>query len=213
MFNFSSKTIVNREFKISDFLKQIEASKEIKEDVKKIDKIFFQNVINANTINVEEDKNYQNIYIIRITLKTGLLPRLFIEEIDKRIEFHTYFICEYDNQVCTLVAYKEIGNKVKIATKYYGHGFGPDKVIEIPRINSVADAYKEIMSYEIGIKARHSESPEEYISRVKAINKLEFQISKTEKAIQFETQPKKKFEYNERLRNYRRELDILSKEE
>lgn len=213
MFNFSTKTLVNKEYKVSDFLKQIKASKEVKEDAKKIDKIFFQNVINANTINVEEDKDYQNVYIIRIVLKTGLLPRLFIEELDKNIEFHTYFICEYDNQFCTLVAYKEIGNKVKIATKYYGHGFAPDKLIEIPRINSVADAYKAIIAYEIGIKARQSERPEEYIFRVKAINKLEFQISKTEKAIQFETQPKKKFEYNERLRNYRRELDIMSKEE
>ena len=102
---------------------------------------------------------------------------------------------------------------MKIGTKYYGHAFAIDEPVELPRINSVADAYKAILAYEIGIKAKESESPEEYISRVKAINKLEFQISKTDKAIQYETQPKKKFEYNERLRRYKKELDLLYKEE
>ena len=73
MFNFSSKTLVNREYKVSDFLKQIKASKEVKEDAKKIDKIIFQNVINANSINVEEDSKYQNIYVIKLVLKTRIL--------------------------------------------------------------------------------------------------------------------------------------------
>ena len=58
---------------------------------------------------------------------------------------------------------------------------------------------------------RKNENPEEYIKRVFQINKLEFQISKTEKAIQYETQPKKKFEYNERLRQYKKELQDLTK--
>lgn len=213
MFNFSSKTLVNREYKVSDFLKQIKASKEVKEDAKKIDKIFFQNVINANSINVEEDIKYQNIYVIKLVLKTSMLPRLFIEELDKNIGFHTYFVCEFETHICTTLAYKEIGNAVKIGTKYYGHAFAIDEPVELPRINSVADAYKAILAYEIGIKAKESESPEEYVSRVKAINKLEFQISKTDKAIQYETQPKKKFEYNERLRKYKKELNLLYKEE
>ena len=67
--------------------------------------------------------------------------------------------------------------------------------------------------YEIGIKARKAETPVEYISRTKAINKLEFQISKTEKGIQYETQPKKKFEYNERLRKYKKQLQELKMED
>lgn len=213
MFNFSSKTIVNKEYKVSDFLKQIKASKEVKEDAKKIERIYFQNVINANSINVEEDKKYQNIYIIRVVLKNGLIPTLFIEELDKNINFHTYFVCEYENQVCTFIAFKTVAPKIKIETKYYGHGFQEDKLIDVPRINSVADAYKIILGYEIGIKTRNVETPDEYISRVKLINKLEFQISKTEKGIQWEAQPKKKFEYNERLRQYKKELNELTKEE
>ena len=70
-----------------------------------------------------------------------------------------------------------------------------------------------MLEYQIGIKSRKVETPEEYISRVKAINKLEFQISKTEKGIQYETQPKKKFQYNERLRKYKKELQELKMED
>ena len=43
--------------------------------------------------------------------------------------------------------------------------------------------------------------------------KLDFQISKTESAIAFSTQSKKKFEYNARLKEYKAEKDKLLKGE
>ena len=39
--------------------------------------------------------------------------------------------------------------------------------------------------------------------------KLDFQIGKTESAIAFSTQSKKKFEYNERLQEYKEERENL----
>lgn len=212
MFNFSSKTIVNKEYKVSDFLKQINATKEIKSDAKIVKNIYFLNVINADSINVDEDSKYKNIYIIKMILLEERIPRLFVEALDKAINFHTYFLFEYENKIASLVAFKEITKQIKV-DKYYGHGFEKDKTQELSRINSVADVYKNILAYEIEIKPRKEENPSEYISRVKAINKLEFQISKTEKGIQWETQPKKKFEYNERLRKYKAEYNELIKVE
>jgi hypothetical protein len=209
MFNFSSKTIVNKEYKLSDFLTQIKASKEIREDAKKIDKIIFQNVINANSLNCIEEDDYKNIYVIRIHLKEVNIPRLFIEELDKNIAFHTYFIFEYHSEITTMMAFKEIGQKIKINSRYYISNRNQEETIPVPLLNSVRDAYKFILAHQIGIQSRNSESPDEYITRVKAISKLEFQISKTESGIKYETQPKKKFEYNERLRRYKNELEEL----
>lgn len=214
MFNFSSKTEVNKEYKLSDFLKQIKASKEVKDDAKKIKKIFFKNVLNNYTLNCEEDEKYKNIYVIEILLLTDSIPRLFLEELDKNINFHTYYIFKYEDEISTWIAYKEINRKTIVDKKYYIHDFHKDTLIELPIINNVKDAYREILAYEIGRPYRASESPEEYISRIKLIAKLEFQISKTEKAIQYETQPKKKFEYNARLRDYKKEYaDLLKVEE
>ncbi len=213
MFNFSSKTIVNKEYKVSDFLTQIKASKEVRADAKKIKSIVFKNVISAETLNATFDKQYQNIYVIYLVLNERTVPKLFIEELDKNIEFHTYFVFEYNKETASMIAFKEIGNKVKISSNYYISGFKEQQLFSIPMINSVKDMYTFILSHEIEILSREDESPNEYMTRVKAINRLNFQISKTEKAIIYETQPKKKFEYNERLRRYKRELDELMRME
>ncbi|MDY0139629.1 MAG: DUF4391 domain-containing protein [Candidatus Izemoplasmatales bacterium] len=213
MFNFSSKTIVNKEYKVSDFLTQIKASKEVRADATKIKSIVFKNVISAETLNATFDKQYQNIYVIYLVLNERTVPKLFIEELDKNIEFHTYFIFEYNKETASMIAFKEIGNKVKISSNYYISSFKEQQLVSIPMINSVKDMYTFILSHEIEILSREDESPSEYMTRVKAINRLNFQISKTEKAIIYETQPKKKFEYNERLRRYKRELDELMRME
>ena len=213
MFNFSSKTIVNKEYKVSDFLTQIKASKEVRADATKIKSIVFKNVISAETLNATFDKQYQNIYVIYLVLNERTVPKLFIEELDKNIEFHTYFIFEYNKETASMIAFKEIGNKVKISSNYYISSFKEQQLVSIPMINSVKDMYTFILSHEIEILSREDESPSEYMTRVKAINRLNFQISKTEKAIIYETQPKKKFEYNERLRRYIRELDELMRME
>lgn len=213
MYNFSSKTFVGKEYKVSDFLTQIKASKEVKDDAKIIKNIIFKNVINAQSLNTTEDKEYQNIYVIQLSLKERTIPRLFIEELDKNIAFHTYFIFEYNDDFATMIAFKEINQKVKISSRYYLSDFKKRQAIDVPMISNVKDMYKFILSQEIGIPARSMESPNDYNTRVKAINKLNFQISKTESAIIYETQPKKKFEYNERLRKYKTELDELMRME
>lgn len=214
MFNFSTKTLVNKEFKINDILKQIKASKEVKEDSKKINKIILQNVINAKTLNLNSvEESYKEIYVFRLLLNTDSIPELFIKELDKSINFHTYFICEYDGFVSTLMAFKEINRTTKVTTKYFKHPFQNDADIELPLIDKVSDVYNILLSYETNINLRKEEIPTDFIDRVNKINKLEFQISRTEKAIIYETQPKKKFEYNERLREYKNELSELKKVE
>lgn len=213
MFNFSSKTYSGKEYRVSDVLTQIKASKEVKEDSKKIKTIIFKNVINAQSLNSVEDKEYKNIYVIHIVLKERSIPKLFIEELDKNIEFHTYFIFEFNGELATMIAFKEIGSNVTINSKYYISEFKLRQPIDIPMISSVKDMYKFILGHEIGINTRNCETPSDYITRVKAINRLNFQISKTESGIVYETQPKKKFEYNERLRRYRKELEELTKTE
>lgn len=214
MFNFSTKTLVNKEFKINDILRQIKASKEVKEDSKKINKIILQNVINAKTLNLNNiEDDYKEIYVFRLLLNVDMIPELFIKELDKSINFHTYFICECDGFVSTLMAFKEINRATKVTTKYFKHPFQSETNIELPLINKVSDVYNVLLSYETNNNFKKIETPNEFIERVNKINKLEFQISKTEKAIIYETQPKKKFEYNDRLREYKKELSDLKKVE
>lgn len=211
MFNFSTKTMVNKEYKLVDFITQIKASKEIKDDSKKIKQIMFTHVINAQSLNSIEDSIYKNIYVIKMILKEKSIPKLFVEALDKNIAFHTCFLFEYDNEIATMLAYKEIGSTIKISSKYFTSDFKKRELIEVPLLNTVEDVYKYVLSFLIGIESRENESPKDYITRINAINRLNYQISKTESSIIYETQPKKKFLYNERVRKYKIELEKLRK--
>lgn len=210
MFKFSSKTHgAFKEFKVADFLAQINPDKATKLDAKCIKKLVFENLIDAASINTSEDEIYKIIYIIKLFVDEERIPKLFIEGLDKVINFHTYFLIEYESKIASMICFKEVtkqGNKID---KYYSHDFVKEEDIELGNINSVRDVYKTILSYEIGIKARQDEDPKEYWTRVKAIKRIEYQISKTQKAIQAESQPKRKFEYNERLRKERQEYNKL----
>ena len=82
-------------------------------------------------------------------LKERNIPKLFIEELDKNIAFHTYFVFEFNNEFATMVAFKEIGTKVKINSKYYISEFKVPEFVDVPMINSVKDMYKFILGHEI----------------------------------------------------------------
>ena len=76
-------------------------------------------------------------------------------------------------------------------------------------MNSVPEMYKFILSKFLAYPPFESESVEEYVKRYNQLAKLDFQISKTESAIAYESQSKKRFEYNARLKEYRAEREAL----
>jgi len=213
MFNFSSKTIINKEFKLSDILKQIHADKDVRVDAGKINKIKLSNVINASTFNSDEECVIKEIYIFELELNRKEVPALFLKELDKSIMFQTFFICRFGDEVYTQITYKVIDKKVNLDNRTYSHNFHQDDEIPIPRIDNVQLAYKFLLEYEVGVPGRHSEIPDEYMQRVKEIHKLDFQIGKTEMAIVHETQPKLKFKYNANLRKYKKQKEELMKAE
>lgn len=212
MFNFGKKTIVNKEYKLSDYLKRLNASKEVRTDANKIKSIKISNVLKKETLNCLDDETYKYIVIFEIELKSKEIPMLFIKEVDKNSFLHTYFICRYEDKTASLIAYKDIANKISV-DKYYYHDFEDDKYLELPFFNSIADIYKYLLSYVINMPSRISESPSEYIERVNNINKLSNKIKILSIKIEREVQPRKQFEHNEERRQYIKELEELKKVE
>jgi hypothetical protein len=212
MFNFPSKTLINKEFKIIDILKQIKASNYLRLDASKIDSLYLTNTINENTINCTPNDVFKEVYVFEIKLNKREAPMNFIEAIDKSIKFHTYFICRFGEEVFSTIAYKTFDKKIEIG-RYYLHAFQKDYVIKLPLFNDVKEFYTNLYSYEVGIKHRKLESPDDYLKRINLIHRLEFQISKTESGIKHELQPRKKYKYHERLLKYRKEREELVKVE
>ena len=196
---------------VGDVLKQIKASKEARADAKKIVSLSLSNVVNSSRLNCQADPVFVEIYVFQIVVSEPFVPTFFIQELDKTVRFHTYFIIKCGNEIASTMCYKEIDKSVKLG-KYYGHKFHDDVQVPIPQIGSVPEAYKFLYSYEVGVSSRDNESPQDYLSRVNQIHKLEFQVSETTKAIEYQCQPKKKYLYHQRLVEYEKTLKQLKGE-
>lgn len=205
MFKFSTKTVVNKPFKLTDLFKQINANKETKKDASCIEKITLTNVLSATTLNCEPDKTIKEIYVFEIVVNSRFVPELFIKELDNNIKFHTLFNIKHEDYELSMLSYK-LG---KFKGKYYQTNWGNNIDFTVPLINDVPEFYKYILSRFLKYPPLELETVEEYLKRYNQLIKLDFQISKTESAIAYESQSKKKFEYNARLKKYKEEKEEL----
>lgn len=207
MFTFSSKTNVNKKFKMSELLKQVTATKEIRADASCIESVVLKNVISPATINCEIVLPIKEIYVLEITVKEQKVPELFIKALDNVIKLHTLFNVRYGEYELSMLSYK-LGT---MKGKYYQTNWETEDDCETPIVGSVPDMYKFILSKFLKYPPFEEENVEDYIKRYNQLIKLDFQVSKTQAAIAHETQSKKKFEYNARLKGYKEErLKLLN---
>ena len=76
---------------------------------------------------------------------------------------------------------------------------------------NLLNSYKFLLSYQNQIARRRAETPDEFISRINLIHRLQYQIEQTTIAIKHEVQPKKKYIYNTRVNGYKKDLEELLK--
>ena len=205
MFKFSTKTQVNKEYKLTDFFKQMNASKEVKKDASCIEKITLTNVLSPLTLNCEADNAIKEVYVFEIKVNTQAVPELFIKKLDSNIKLHTLFVIKYDNLELMMLSYKIATFKGKYCQTNWESGINYD----VPLVNSVPELYKFILSKFLNYPPFENEDVDAYVKRNNALNRLDLQISKTESAIAYETQSKKRFEYNAKLKKYKEEREKL----
>ena len=210
MFQFSSKTEVNKQFKLSDLFKQMNASKEARKDTAVIERVALKNVLSPNTLYCEPDKEIKEIYVFEIIVSQRYVPETFIKELDNSIKLHTLFNVRDGEYELSMISYK-IGSA---KGKYFATNWEADDDYPVPPINSVSELYKYILSKFLKYPPFESESAGEYIKRYNQLIKLDFQINSTTIAIGKESQSKRKFEYNARLKQYKEErAKLLNAEE
>ena len=83
----------------------------------------------------------------------------------------------------------------------------------MPLVGSVPEMYKFILSKFLKYTPLENELLGEYIKRYNQLIKLDYQIGKTQAAIEHESQSKRKFEYNARLKEYKEEREKLLEED
>ena len=207
MFKFSTKTQCNKDFKIAEVLKMINASKEAKKQASIIKSMTLTNVLAPHTLNCEKENKIKEVFVFDLVVEERFVPELFIQEFDKASNFHSLFNIRHGD-------YRLSTTTCKLGTckgKYYQTNWTTAVDIELPPANSVLELYKFVLSQFLKYPPLDDEDVETYIKRNNQLAKLDFQIGKTQTAIMHETQSKKRFEYNARLKQYLYEKDALLK--
>ena len=211
MFDLSSKTKVNRKFRLTELYKMMGADKDIKADAKNIVSVILTNVLSQDTMNLSSDGKVKEVYIFDIELNSKILPTLFISSLDKAINLHTVFILKCDDEQMLYGCYKEKTEKGVKLGKYYGTDWTKEKMlISLPlNVNNIDDIYTAIIDELIPISANQGEETSDFVARFDRINKLKNEIARLQKQVDNERQPKKRFELNDELKKLKKELESL----
>ena len=150
-------------------------------------------------------KTIKTVYVFEIIVKERIVPELFIKELDNSIKVHTLFNVRHEDYELSMLSYKNGTFK----GKYYQTNWENEEDMDVPLIYKVPELYKYILSKFLTYPPFETEEVEDYLKRYNQLQKLDFQISKTQSAIAWESQSKKRFEYNARLKKYKEERENL----
>lgn len=210
MFNFTSKATVNRSFKVSELQRKVGADKTVKDDAKVIQSISLKYVLNEQTIGMKPG-TIKEIYFFVIDVSNMQVPSRFIAALDGIIKLQTVFVLQSGGNELMMTAYKA-GSR-KGGFKYFQTEWKQQKApVDLPMTDMLDEMYKYILQTINRYPPFKAETIGEYITRYNQIRKLDYQIGKTEQAILYEVQSKKRFEYNDRLKEYKITRDSLLNE-
>ena len=211
MFDLSSKTKVNRQFRLAELYKLMAADKDVKADAKGILSVVLTNVLSQDTMNVPVGDIVKEIYIFYIELSSKSIPALFISSLDKAINLHTLFVLRFNDERMLYGCYKEKTEKGVKLGKYYSTDWTKAQTpISLPlNVFSMDDIYTAIIDRLIPIAAKQNETTSDFVARYDMISKLKFEIDKKQRQVDNERQSKKRFEINDELKKLKEQLAIL----
>lgn len=211
MYKFSSKTEVNKKFKLSELFKEIGANKKVIEDAKAVKLVALTNVLSKDTLNLDACDKVKEIYIFEIELSCSKVPQLFISALDRHIRLHTIFRFVFDGKECYGVAYKTVGSGSVSLSKYYFTEWKDIQDLQenLPIFYSIDDIYYDIITKMVGLSKREGEAIADYLARYDEITALTKESDKLERAILAEKQPNIVFELNRQVKEIRARINSL----
>ena len=211
MYKFSSKTEVNKKFKLSELFREIGANKKVIEDARAVKSVLLTNVLSKDTLNLDACDKVKEIYIFEIELSCSKVPQLFISALDRHIRLHTVFRFVFDGKECYGIAYKTVGSGSVSISKYYITDWKDiqDQQENLPIFYSIDDVYYDIITKTVGLSKREGEAIADYLARYDEITALTKEADKLERAILAEKQPNIVFELNRQVKEIRARINNL----
>jgi preprotein translocase subunit SecB len=210
MFNYSEKTIVNKQFKMNELFKLIKADKTMKTSTENIASVCLTHVLSPTTTNLEPSKNVKEIYVINIDIKTKEMPDKFIEALNKQILFQTLFKVCYNSDVkyiCSLKVFDENYNMKVLKT--YSTDWQKQLHKDLPITTKLEEVYKTIIANIVGYGFRIDETFNDYMERTSNIKRQKIEIERLIKLMNAEKQPNIKMNINDRIKQMEKDLQRM----
>ncbi len=205
MIDFPAATVVHRRMPKEAFYKRLPLTKVLKEKfISDVDKIFVENSLTRDNLNLTEESEIKEILLLCISLKKQDFDAKIIEAIAKQNPHKLIFLLIYEDSRQLAIWHGKLYRTEWVSPfdiELKAEGFSLDEIWD-SFIEQIAIGKEQA-------KAAGELSIDERLAIQEQITKLEKQIQKTETAAWKEQQPKKRFELYQRLQGYKNELEEL----
>lgn len=209
MFRFSEKTQVNIQFKMLELFRTIKADKIVKADAGNVTRVTLSNVLSPDRTNMESSDNVKEIYVFDIELNSNKVPEIFIEALNKSINFQTLLTLRYNDKVKYIIAVKIIDDeKIKIL-KTFESDWQEEQLDDMPSSVKLENIFKQMITKLTLYPFRINEDFKQYVDRMNAIKKQKSEIEKQTKIMNAEKQPNIKMKLNDEIKQMKKELQNM----
>lgn len=209
MFRFSEKTQVNIQFKMLELFRTIKADKVVKADAENVTKVTLSNVLSPDRTNMESSDNVKEIYVFDIELNSNKVPEIFIEALNKSINFQTLLTLRYNDKVKYIIAVKIIDDEKIKVLRTFESDWQEETLDEMPSSVKLENIYKQMIAKLTLYPFRLDEDFKQYVDRMSVIKKQKSEIEKQTKIMNAEKQPNIKMKLNDEIKQMKKELQEL----
>lgn len=205
MIDFPEATRVHRRMPKEAFYKRLPLTTAMKDKfVSDVDRIFVENSLTAENLNLSQESEVKEILLLSITLKKQEFDGKVVEAIARQNPHNLVF----------LLSYEDMRQLALYHGKLYRSSWVPETELMLAAkgfsLEEIWNGFiEQIALYEERTESAENMTIDERLALQEKIVKLEKQIEKTEAAAWKETQPKKRFDLYTRLQKYKQELEEL----
>lgn len=205
MLNFSRSTEFNKRIPKQKFYENIAVTPAMKRAfVEQIRIIYWRNKIATTTLNLAAGEQVTEIEVFEVRLSAPELDESVLRQIDREIPYHILFLLEYEGRYRAVIGYKEAaaGKTAFKVDRYYSTDWLDEDDLPVHLEGLTLDAVYENFVRQIAGEALAEENGttlKESVEQQKQREQIEKQIATLEAKIRKEKQPKKKFEFVQKL--------------
>ena len=172
--------------------------------VEQIKIIYWRNKIATTTLNLAAGEQVTEIEVVEVRLSAPELDESVLRQIDREIPYHILFLLEYEGKYRAVIGYKEAaaGKTAFKVDRYYSTDWLDEDDLPVHLEGLTLDAVYENFVRQIAGEALAEENGttlKESVEQQKQREQIEKQIATLEAKIRKEKQPKKKFEFVQKL--------------